>query len=90
MKAKQILGAIATFLGIVLMFYAYISSLSAVPKPEMTGNDAYMFVLGTIFLLVGPGFWIGEVPREVAARVKMQAMAAKKEQTIEKKEGEKQ
>lgn len=80
MNAKQIGGMLSTFLGIILMFYSYIISLMTSSTPKIQGDHAYMFVLGTVLLLIGPGLWIGEVPKEVIARVKTQALGAKKEE----------
>ncbi|MGC8675422.1 hypothetical protein [Fervidicoccus sp.] len=81
MNLKQIAGMIITFLGIILMFYSYLANWK---NGMIAGDDAYTFVAGTIFLIAGPGFWIGEVPKEVAARVRTEILGAKKE--IEKGE----
>jgi hypothetical protein len=39
--------------------------------------DALLFVFGTYFIIAGPVFWIGEVPREVIARVRKEALGGK-------------
>jgi hypothetical protein len=76
MGIKNIIGMIMTFIGIGLMGYGLYIGVVSHPH-AISSMDALLFVFGTYFIIAGPAFWIGEVPREVIARVRKEALGGK-------------
>lgn len=78
MKAKNFAGMIMTIMGIVFMIYGFATAFLYHPF-EIYQYNAIIFIFGSYLIIAGPGFWIGEVPKEVIARVRKEALGAKEE-----------
>jgi len=78
MKVKNFAGMIMTFLGITFMIYGFATAFFYHPY-KIYEDNAIIFILGSYLIIAGPGFWIGEVPKEVVARVRKEALGAKEE-----------
>ncbi len=76
MKAKNFAGMIMTLLGIALMVYGFATAFFYHPY-KIYQDNAILFIIGSYLIIAGPGFWIGEVPKEVVARVRKEALGAK-------------
>jgi uncharacterized membrane protein len=75
-KAKNFAGMIMTLLGIALMVYGFVTAFFYHPY-KIYQDNAILFIIGSYLIIAGPGFWIGEVPKEVVARVRKEALGAK-------------
>ncbi|MEM3969919.1 MAG: hypothetical protein QXR98_03710 [Fervidicoccaceae archaeon] len=76
MGLKNILGMIMTFLGAALLLHGLYIGLTHNPR-GIFGEDSLTFIVGTYLLIAGPGYWLGEVPKEVLSRVRKEALGAK-------------
>ncbi len=78
MYTKNYIGMILTLLGVLFMAYPLAVGIFSTPM-KISSIDALLFIVGSYFIIAGVGFWIGEVPKEVIARVRKEIMGAKEE-----------
>jgi len=83
MGAKNIAGMLMTILGAILLLHGLYIGYTNSPR-GIPGDQAITFIVGTYLLIAGPGYWLGEVPKEVLARVRKEAMGAKEKEESNK------
>ena len=70
MEGKQVIGAVLTIGGLLLMAYGVVSGLmnGSIGSKEALTSDAVAIVVGWFAILIGPALWLGETPAAVRAR----------------------
>ncbi len=70
MESREILGAIITIIGLLLLLYSLVIGAlhHQIGEAGKFSGDAMAAILGWFLFLLGPALWFGETPAKVKAR----------------------